>query len=64
MGSLSVPSGSFEMIVEPSQEDLIRWQPQKLFNRLAILQQSVQLGMDFDIDLAEQTSADDLPDQS
>ena len=52
------------MIVEPSQEDLIRWQPQKLFHRLAILQQPVQLGMDLDIDLAEQASADDLPDQS
>ena len=35
-----------------------------MLQRLAILEQPVQLGMQLDVDLAEQTSPDDLPDQT
>jgi hypothetical protein len=49
------------VVVEPPEQDLVRWQAQELLQRLAILQQTVQLWVDLDIDLAEQTAADDLP---
>jgi len=52
------------MEVEPPQQDLVRRQPQELFQSLSILQQSVELGMNLDIDLAQKTSPDDLPDQT
>jgi hypothetical protein len=50
--------------VEPPQQDLIRRQPQKLFQSLPIVQQPVQFRMMLDIDLAQQSSSDDLPNQT
>ena len=32
-----VPSGSLQMVIEPTQQDLIRCQPQQVFNRLSFL---------------------------
>jgi hypothetical protein len=52
------------MEVEPPQQNLVRRQPQELFQSLSILQQSVKFGMNLDIDLAQKTSPDDLPDQT
>lgn len=52
------------MEVEPPQQDLIRRQPQELLQRLSVVQQPVELGVVLDVDLAEETSSNDLPDES
>ena len=52
------------MVVEPSQQNLLWGQAQELLKCLVVLQQPVQFGVQLDIDLAEQTSPDDLPDQT
>lgn len=62
--SLSVPFGRLQVVVEPSQQDLIRRKPQELFKGLSIVQQPVQFGMDLDIDFGEQTSSNDLPNKT
>lgn len=59
-----MPLRVLQVVVEPSQEDLLRGQAQELLECLVILQQPVQLGVQLDIDLAEKTSPDDLPDQT
>ncbi|KAH3661835.1 hypothetical protein OGAPHI_006013 [Ogataea philodendri] len=64
IGHSSVPVGCFEMIVEPSEQNLFRRKSQELFQSLVILQQSVQFWMELDIDLAQQTSSDNLPNQT
>ena len=51
------------MIVKPAQQDLLGWQAQKLFERLVILQQAVEFGVEFDINLAQETAPNDLPDE-
>lgn len=52
------------MIVEPSEQDLIRRKPEKLVERLAILKQPVKLWMILQIDLGKQPPPDDLPDKT
>jgi hypothetical protein len=52
------------MVIEPPQENLIWRQPQQILNRLSILAKTVQLGMQFDINLREQAFPDDLPNQT
>ena len=58
-----LPSGSLQVEIEPPQQDLIRRQPQELFQRLPIIQQPVQFGVMLDVNLAQETTPDDLPDQ-
>lgn len=62
--SLSVPFGGLQVVVEPSQQNLIRRKSQELFKGLSVVQQPVQLGMDLDINFGEQTSSNDLPDKT
>lgn len=62
--SLSVPACSFQVEVEPSQEDLVGWQSQELLQSLSIFEESVELGVQLDVDLVEEASSDDLPDQA
>lgn len=52
------------MVVEPPKQNLIWRQPQELLQRLPIIQQAIQLRVDLDVDLTQQTPADDLPDQA
>ena len=59
-----MPLCVLQVVVEPSQQDLLRRQAQELLECLVIFQQSVQLRVQLDVDLAEQTSPDDLPDQT
>jgi hypothetical protein len=59
-----VPFGSLQVIVEPSQQNLIWRQPQEFLQSLPVIQQPVQLGMNLDINLGEQTPSDNLPDQT
>lgn len=60
----SGPASSFEMIIEPAQEDLLRRQTEELLQGLVLLKQAVQLGVQFDVDLAEQATADNLPNEA
>ena len=52
------------MIVEPSQEDLIRGEPQQILDSLSLFTETVQFWMKFDVDLTEQSTSDDLPDKT
>jgi hypothetical protein len=59
-----VPARSFEVVVEPPEEDLVGCQPEQVVDRLAVLAEAVQLGVDLDIDVVQETPADDLPDET
>lgn len=59
----SRPVGRLEVEVEPPEQDLVRRQPEELLERLALVEQPVQLRMVLDVNLAEQSPPDDLPDQ-
>jgi len=59
-----VPPRLLQVIVEPSQEDLIRRQPQQIVDGFPILTKTVQLGVQLDVDLRKQAAADNLPDQT
>lgn len=52
------------MVVEPPQKNLLRGESEKLLQRLILLQQSVELGVELDVNLAQKTPADDLPDKA
>jgi len=58
------PVGSLEVVVEPAKQNLLRGQAQELLQRLVLLQQPVELGVELDVDLAQQTAADNLPDEA
>lgn len=60
----SLPLGVLQVIVEPTEQDLLWGQAQELLQSLILLQQTVQLGVELNIDLAQQTTANDLPDQT
>lgn len=64
MDSRSVPLGVLQVVVEPSKQDLFWGQSQELLQSLVLVQQSVQLRVEFDVNLAQKTPPDDLPDQS
>lgn len=52
------------MIVEPSEEDLIWGQTEEIFDGFTLLAQTVELGVKLNIDLGEQSSTNDLPDET
>lgn len=60
----SVPLRVLQVVVDPAQQDLLRRQAQELLECLIVLQQPVQLRVQLNVDLAEQTSPDNLPDQT
>lgn len=52
------------MVVEPAKQDLLWGQTQELFESLILVQKSVELGVELDVNLAQQTTANDLPNQT
>lgn len=52
------------MVIEPSKENLVWGKSQKLIKRLILLKQTIQFRMKLDIDLAKQTTLDDLPNET
>lgn len=60
----SVPARCLQVVVEPAQQDLVRSQPQEVVNRLALFTQTVQFRVNLDIHLRQQTSPDDLPNET
>lgn len=52
------------MIVEPPEQDLLRRQSKELLKSLILLKQSVELGVQLDVNLAQQSTANNLPDQA
>ena len=52
------------MIVEPSEEDLFWRQTKKLLKGLILVQKSVKFWVELNVDFAQQTTANNLPDQS
>jgi hypothetical protein len=60
----SIPSCCFQMIVEPSEEDLFNGELEEVLNGLSFLQKSIQLWMIHQIDSREQTNLHNLPDKT
>ena len=58
MISPSLPACSLQMVVEPSEQDLVGRQTKKIVDCLNLLTEPV-LGMKFDVDLGKETSAGD-----
>ena len=58
----ALPSGRFEVIVEPAEEDLVGRQAEELLQRLVVLEQAVEFGMELDVDFREQAPTNNLPD--
>lgn len=52
------------MIVKPTEQDLIRREPEELLERLVLIQQAVQLGVQLDVDLGQEPLPNDLPDEA
>ena len=59
-----MPVGGFEMEIEPTKQYLLRRQSKKLLQRLIFLQQSIQFGMKLDIDLTQESTSNNLPNQA
>ncbi len=59
-----LPTSSLEVVVEPAEEDLLWRQAQELLQGLVLFEQPVELRVQLDVDLAQQTAADDLPDET
>lgn len=59
-----MPVGRLEVVVEPAEEDLVRRESKELVERLAVLEEAVELGVDLDVDLGEKTTTDNLPDKT
>lgn len=58
------PIGSFQVVVEPAEKDLLGGQPQELLQRLILLKKPVKFGVEFDVNLAQKTPPNNLPDQA
>lgn len=61
------PSGpvcSLKVVVEPAQKNLLRRQSEKLLQRLVFLQEAIKLRVQFDIDFTQETTANDLPNET
>lgn len=52
------------MVVEPSQQNLLWRKTEELLQRFVLLQETVQLGVQTDIDLGQETGLDDLPNET
>lgn len=52
------------MVVEPTKQNLVWGKLQEFIQSFAILEQAVKFRMELDINLAEQTAFDDLPNQT
>lgn len=60
----SFPVGGFQVVVEPTKQNLVWGKFQEFIQSFAILEQAVKFRMELDINLAEQTAFDDLPNQT
>ncbi|KAI3476329.1 hypothetical protein L1887_62093 [Cichorium endivia] len=61
VGDATVPVGRLEVVVDPTKKDLVGGQTEELVERLAVVEEAVELGVILEVDLAEEAAADDLP---
>lgn len=59
-----MPVGCLEVIVEPAEENLLRGESQELFKSLVFFEQPVEFRVKLDINLAQQSATDNLPNQT
>lgn len=52
------------MVVEPAKKNLLWGQAEELLEGLILVEESVELRVQLNVDLAEQTAADDLPNEA
>lgn len=60
----AIPSCCPQVIVEPPQQDLLWWEAKECFEGFISFQKTVQFWVQTDIDFGQQTSLDDLPDET
>jgi hypothetical protein len=60
----SFPIGSLEVVVEPTEKNLIWRKTQEFIKSFSVFEQTIQFRVKFNIDLAKQTTLDDLPDKT
>lgn len=59
-----MPARSFQVVVKPSEQDLIGWQSKKFVNCFSIIEQPIQFGVLLDSNSSEKPFPDDLPDKT
>lgn len=64
MDKPSRPVSGLEVVIKPSQEDLLRGQTEELLKLLAFSQEAVQFRVEFDVDFTQKTASNDLPDET
>lgn len=64
MDKPSGPVSGLEVVIKPSQEDLLRGQTEELLKLLAFSQEAVQFRVEFDVDFTQKTASNDLPDET
>lgn len=60
----AVPFGGLEMVVEPPEENLLWGETEELLEGLAVFKEPVELGVELDINLAQKSAPDNLPDET
>lgn len=60
----SLPTCGLQVVVEPSEENLVRGQTKEIVDGLSFFTESIEFGMKLDVDLGKETPTDDLPDKS
>jgi len=58
------PASVLEVVVDPSEEDLLNWELEEVFDGFSWLQKAVEFWVVNQIDLGEKTNSDDLPDET
>jgi hypothetical protein len=60
----AAPASVLEVVVDPSEEDLLNWELEEIFDGFSWFQKAVELWVVNQIDLGEKTNSDDLPDET
>jgi len=59
-----IPTGVLQVVVEPTQKDLIDGELQQIFNGLTFFKEAVKFGVVHQVDFAEKANLHDLPDET
>jgi hypothetical protein len=57
-------TGGTEVIVDPTDENLVRWELEEILNGLSGLEETVELRVVLQVDLGQETNANNLPDET
>ena len=60
----AMPASRFEMVVEPSEQNLVWSEPKEIVDSFVFFTKTEKLWVELYIDLCEETASDDLPDET